>query len=228
MANLDGRILATGAMCCILSTACGGDGNSGTEFDRGGKPGTGSSMVSPGGGSIPLYPGAPYGTVPASVVNNFAFLGWKAPAAANFEQEALERVSLADFYDPDGSKGIKLILVNASAVWCAVCNAEARDIQVGGKYAEYRKRGVEFVWTLFEDAQGNPATPQDLANWASVYEVDFPMALDPSLKLGIFFSSDATPMNLLIDARTMRIVDKLLGYNPTTHWQTIDYYVDRL
>jgi hypothetical protein len=35
-------------------------------------------------------------------------------------------------------------------------------------------------------------------------------------------------MNLLIDARTMRIVDELLGYNPTTHWQTIDYYVDQL
>jgi hypothetical protein len=46
--------------------------------------------------------------------------------------------------------------------------------------------------------------------------------------IGVFFSSDATPMNLLIDARTMRIVDKLLGYNPTTHWQTIDYYVDQL
>ena len=96
------------------------------------------------------------------------------------------------------------------------------------KYAEYKARGVEFVWSLFEDARGGPATPQDLANWASYYEVDFPMVLDPSLKLGAFFSSDATPLNLLIDARTMKILDKLLGYNPTSHWETIDYYLESL
>ena len=228
MAKLDSLIIVVAGMCSVATSGCGSDGAATHEFDRGGKPGTGSTVIAPGGGNLPTYPSAPYGTVPASVVENFSFLGWKAPDAANFEQEALERVSLADFHDPDGSKGIKLILVNASAVWCGVCNAEARDINVGNKYSQYKARGVEFVWTLFEDAQGNPATPVDLANWASVYEVDFPIALDPSLKLGSFFSSDATPMNLLIDARTMRIVDKLLGYNPTTHWQTIDYYVDQL
>jgi len=54
------------------------------------------------------------------------------------------------------------------------------------------------------------------------------IVLDPGLKLGRFFSSDATPLNLLIDARTMQIVDKLTGYNPATHWQTLDYYVDQL
>ncbi len=228
MAKLDGLIgLVAVGILSVANTGCGGDGDSGSDFDRGGERPNGSTVVAPGGGNV-VYPDAPYGTVAASVVQNFAFLGWKAPDAVNFEQKALQRVSLADFYDPDGTKGIKLIMLNASAVWCAVCNAEANDINVRGRYAYYKARGVEFVWTLFEDAQGNPATPQDLANWASTYEVDFPMALDPSLKLGTFFSSDATPMNLLIDARTMRIVDKLLGYNPTTHWQTIDYYIDQM
>jgi hypothetical protein len=228
MRRLDRLIGFKAVVLALALGGCGSDDEAGRDFDRGGKVGSGTNIVAPGGGMVPLYPAPPYGTTPSSVVENFAFLGWKAPQAVNFEETAFERVSLADFYDPDGTKGIKMIVLNGSAVWCGVCNVEAGDINRSKKYAEYKARGVEFVWSLFEDARGGPATPDDLANWASYYEVDFPMVLDPSLKLGAFFSSDATPLNLLIDARTMRIVDKLLGYNPSTHWETIDYYLQDL
>ena len=227
MRTLNGSIGFKAVVLALLVGGCGSDDVSGSDFDRGGKVGSGSNIVVPNAG-LARYPAPPYGTTPSSVVENFAFLGWAAPQAVNFEETAFQRVSLADFYDPDGTKGIKLIVLNGSAVWCGVCNSEANDINRAKRYAEYKARGVEFVWSLFEDARGGPATPTDLANWASYYEVDFPMVLDPSLKLGAFFSSDATPLNLLIDARTMRIVDKLLGYNPSTHWETIDYYLEQL
>ena len=228
MRRLDGSIGFKAVVLALTVVGCGSDDASGRDFDRGGKVGSGTNIIAPGGGVVPHYPAPPYGTTPSSVVENFAFLGWRAPQAVNFEETAFERVSLSDFHDPDGSKGIKLIILNGSAVWCGVCNYEADEINRTNKYAEYKARGVEFVWSLFEDARGGPATPEDLANWASVYEVDFPMVLDPALKLGAFFNADATPLNLLIDARTMRIVDKLLGYNPSTHWETIDFYLESL
>ena len=229
MRKLDGSNGFKAAVLTLAIAGCGSDGEPGGEFDRGGKvgSGTGTNIIAPGRGVLPAYPAPPYGTIPSSVVENFAFLGWKAPKAANYDRTVFEPVSLSDFYDPDGSKGIKMIILNGSAVWCGVCNYEADQINRENKYAEYKARGVEFVWSLFEDAEGGPATPQDLANWASTYEVDFPMVLDPGLKLGAFFSSDATPLNLLIDARSMRILDKLLGYDPTGHWETIDYYLER-
>lgn len=224
MPRLDRSTALFSALLALPIAGCGSDTESARDFDRSGGSGTGTNVVSPGT-AMARYPSAPYGTTAGSVVENFAFLGWKAPSAANYEQTSFERINLSDFYDPDGSKGIKMIVLNGSAVWCSVCRGEAGDINSRQLYAQYKARGVEFVWSLFEDASGNPAKPLDLANWASAYEVDFPMVLDPSLKLGSFFSADATPLNLLIDARTMKIVDVMLGYNPTTHWEQLDHYL---
>jgi hypothetical protein len=50
-----------------------------------------------------------------------------------------------------------------------------------------------------------------LKTWGTTYAVEFPMMLDPGFKFGRFFTADATPMNLIIDARTMRIEEKILG-----------------
>jgi len=222
---------STGFLLGLLAlpiSGCGSDSESARDFDRSGGSSSSGSNGSAPGVAIVRYPTAPYGTTPGSVVENFQFLGWKSPGAANYEESAFERVSLSDFYDPEGQRGIKLIVLNGSAVWCGVCRSEANDISTRNIYAQYKQRGVEFVWSLFEDASGNPAKPLDLANWANNYEVDFPMVLDPSLKLGSFFSADATPLNLLIDARTMRIVSVMLGYNPTSHWETIDRYLAEL
>ena len=52
---------------------------------------------------------------------------------------------------------------------------------------------------------GGPASPADLATWARQYRVDFPFGLDTALH-GAFVSAAVAPFNVLIDARTMRIV----------------------
>ena len=83
-----------------------------------------------------------------------------------------------------------------------------RDAQT---YAEFKAKGVEFLWTLFEDANHDPVKPQDLVNWGSRYQVDYAIVMDPSLKTGSYFASDATPLNFLIDTHTMRIVDVIMG-----------------
>jgi hypothetical protein len=217
--NPIGRITSFGvALFSFAFAGCGSDDpnqptipgesvdTSGGADDRGG-----ITEIATGGEAVVAYPAPPYGTEVGAVIENLKFVGWKQPTAAGYAEGSFETVSMSDFYDPDGTKSIKLILINASAVWCQPCNLEAGHIRDAGLRGTYKAKGVEFIFSLFEDALSNPAKPQDLVNWSTRYEVDYPMVLDPALKLGSYFAYDATPLNLVIDARTMRIVDRLMG-----------------
>lgn len=161
------------------------------------------------------YPAGPYGTEVGSVIANLSFLGWRDPVAAGYDANALERVSFSDFYDPGGERGLEVIVVNASAVWCTVCQTEFADMKNAAVYSRFKQVGVEIIGTLFEDAVGDPATPSDLTLWGNSTRraIEFPLVLDPGLKMGAYFTSDATPLNLVIDARTMRILHSFMGYD---------------
>lgn len=208
--------------------------------DEGAEPGPTSpgSAGSGGGATVAAsnvdyqkrnYPAGPYGTGEGSTLENFAFLGWRDPIASAYDQSQLEQVELSEFYDPTGSKGIKLIWINASAVWCSVCRAEMRDIKNNGVRAAFAPRGVQLIVTLFEDNKSGPARPLDLHNWGSAAEhsIDFPLLLDPGFKLGAFFTSDATPLNMLVDARTMRVIDETMGYS-SDYWDGVDKLLAKL
>ncbi|HEX6765608.1 MAG TPA: hypothetical protein VF103_09030 [Polyangiaceae bacterium] len=162
---------------------------------------------------LPNYPAGPYGAGRGAIIENHSFLGWRDPVRAGFDPSRLEEVSLSDFYDPGGSD-TELIVVNASAVWCPVCRSEMRTIDTRDLAAAYRDSKVVLLGTLFEDAALNPAKPADLALWGNGlnFVVDFPLVLDPGLKLGPYFSDAATPLNLVIDARTMEILQVYMGY----------------
>jgi hypothetical protein len=208
----------------ILSLACSseavnGPGNS--TPNEPGSPAPGStSNPTPGveGEFSPIqaYPAGPYGHGVGAVIDNLEFIGWRDPVGANYDAAQLEHVSLGDFYDPTGAT-TELIVLNASAVWCVVCQGEMRDMNSNGTYQAYRDRKVQVFGTLFEDAQSKPAKPADLVIWGSSASraIAFPLVLDPALKMGVYFTSDATPLNLVIDARTMRILDVMMGYDPT-------------
>ena len=73
--------------------------------------------------AVKAYPPGPYGRGIGATIENLSFLGWKDPVRSGYDPAALETVSLADFYDPSGTR-TKLIVLNASAVWCSVCRAE--------------------------------------------------------------------------------------------------------
>jgi hypothetical protein len=172
------------------------------------------------------YPAGPYGHGVGAVIDNLEFLGWRDPIAANYDVTKLEHIRLADFYDPSGTQ-TELIVLNASAVWCTVCQAELHDMQKNGTYQAFRQRKAEVFGTLFQDGSGDPAKPSDLSLWGSskARAIDFPLVLDPALKMGPYFPGDATPLNLVIDATTMKIIDVMLGYDPspgTGLWGVVD------
>jgi hypothetical protein len=160
------------------------------------------------------YPAGPYGLTEGSIIRNMEFLGWHQPATAQYALDATESVQLSDFYDPTGEKGTELILVNSVAVWCGVCRGEYDDLKNSDTYQSLHARGLEMLGLLFEDNNADPARYVDLINWSSAYDVSFPFALDPGFKSGVYFDRSATPMNMLIDAKTMQILVLMTGYNP--------------
>jgi len=168
------------------------------------------------------YPAGPYGTGKGATIENLSFLGWKHPDLAGYDPAKFETVRLSDFYDPDGHTGVKLLAINASAVWCSVCRAEYADLHDSQIYDTLRPLGLEILGTLFQDNAYYPAQPQDLKNWASLaaHSVKFPMGLDPGFKLGAYFDSDATPLNLLVDVRTMTIVQVTMGIS-SNYWPQV-------
>lgn len=199
-----------------------------------GDPAAGAPSVAEPSAGVPTstwapYPAGPYGTGPGATIENLSFLGWKHPDAVQYDPSKFETVRLSDFYDPDGHSDVKLLAINASAVWCSVCRAEYQDMKTNRVYANFRPRGVEILGTLFEDNAYYPAQPQDLRNWGSVANqtVTFPLVLDPGFKMGAYFDSDATPLNMLIDVRTMTIVSVTMGYS-TTYWSEVQSKLDRL
>jgi peroxiredoxin len=150
------------------------------------------------------YPAAPYGSRPGAIIQNFNWLGWHTPKDTAFDTSKLEPLSLGQFYDPNGDKGVKLLVMTSTAVWCSACKQEYKDMT--GSITDYEAKGVRFLGALFEDNQSQPAKPSDLVLWAKAYNVNFPFALDPDLKLGSFFDVEATPMEMIVDAKTMKIL----------------------
>lgn len=175
------------------------------------------------------YPSGPYGTARGSTIANLSFLGWRHPAEANYDVKQLELVRLSDFYDPDGQSEIKLLAINASGVWCSACRSEYQDMHSTNIYETVHAKGIEILGALFEDQGHFPAQPQDLHNWGitPAHAVKFPMVLDPGFKLGAYFDSDATPLNMVVDVRTMTIVSVEMGYGDG-YWTQVQALADKL
>lgn len=167
------------------------------------------------------YPPGPFGIGKGSVIANYQFIGY---ANALKNSQALQNLELADFYNPTGdavhedgsvlevgSPKPKALLLAVSAVWCGPCNYEADEV-LPGEYLKYKPQGGEFFVQLADGAvPGNPATTKSLFNWTSKYDVDYPMAVDPSYKLGALFEAEAYPANIIIKTSTMEIVEVIAG-----------------
>lgn len=169
------------------------------------------------------YPPGPYGVSKGATIADFEFQGFHAPAVAR-DPAALEKISLSDFYNPSGtdkypdgspwgagSPKPKALLIDLSAVWCAPCQFESKEL-LPKEYAQYHPLGAEFFLHLADGAQvGVPASPTELGNWVGKYKFTFPAGIDPGRKLGSSFSADAFPVNMLIDTRSMTIVEVVAG-----------------
>lgn len=176
-------------------------------------------LEAPPGCSSLDYPDGPYGTEPGETTADLCFRGWPRPDSVGHDESTLSNLSFGRFYDPTGDR-YELLLVNSAALWCSVCQVEHDTLP--DHYRELAPRGFAILSALFEDREGQPATVADLALWVETFGTPFPMALDPDYQLGAYAPSASAPLNLLVDARNMRIIEKFTGDQAAVLWPLVD------
>jgi hypothetical protein len=184
----------------------------------------------PGGLSAPVscvtpgYPAGPYGTEPGSVVRNACFRGFAAPEATALDESELEPVTLADFHDPERETPVKVLLFNTAALWCVACQIEHQTLPQ--HYRELSPRGLQVVTAVFQDERYEPADFSDLKVWIETFRTNFPIVLDPGYSFGLYASAESAPLNLVVDPKTMTILDKFVGDQPAVMWPYIESLLD--
>lgn len=224
-----GTLIAT---ALLGLTAC----SSSSTSDGGGDDGELDSLPAPefpeGSGQAPngaaAYPPGPYGVSKGSIISNLEFVGYFNPMD---KSRGMQLVTLADFYNPTGADVFpentpypelagtpkpKALLIMVSASWCGPCQQEAAEV-VPGKYEKYHPMGGEFLLQLVEGPNYDPAVPKNLDSWTNKFDVNYPAAIDPSYKMGAFVPG-AFPANMIINTRTMEIVQVVTAAPSATFW----------
>ena len=163
------------------------------------------------------YPTTGCGTEVGSVIANYTFTGRlkgkDTPTAAS--------IRLSDFYDPDGSKGNRFLVINVSALWCVYCKEEAK--QLPALKTTYGPKGVLFMTDLAQKLDSSAADQADVDAWISSFALDTTVVNDPTFVLGsAFFDPAKMPLNLIVDLKTMKIVLKVIGSDLPTVTAKLD------
>jgi len=138
------------------------------------------------------------------VVPNLTLQGYREGAGS------WTTIKLADYFDPTGARGIKGVLVTASAAWCGPCKEEAK--QLVDLYPTYKTRGAKFLTALIEDSYRNPARQSTVDSWVSFAGTNFDIVADPESRL--LRSGSSLPFNLVFDPRTMKVTKTWSGSDP--------------
>ena len=169
------------------------------------------------------YPKGPYGTSEGKIVENFVFDGFadaqylcKSAKDQVMDLSATRKISFKDFYCNTGcsDKKRRLLWVMVSAGWCGPCHQEVMDTQ-----AQYAKGAIDakvhLLNVIYEDDNAKPVTESFTKLWAknSKFNISFPIAMDPSFRMGAYFDRNAVPFNMIVDLDTMEIVFRQTGAN---------------
>ena len=180
------------------------------------------TVASGDGAKAENYPAGPYGTRTGEVAANLEFMGFldpknfcKGPADKKMDKTRLTPISFRTYYEGDKTSACakhkpKLMWIMVSAGWCQPCWAEVTATQ-----KEYGKGsiapGLELLNIVFETKTSAPATEAFLKTWADQFSLTFPVAMDPSFKMGAYFTRAAVPFNMLIETKTMKIYYQQVG-----------------
>ena len=189
----------------------------------------------------PIYPTGPYGTTKGSIIAQLQFVGFQN---AKLQNSATQTITLGDFYNPHaddpgyapaspdqddrlfpagsyyGSSAPKpkALSISVSSSWCGACKSESKTV-LPAKHALYKPLGGEFFTQLNDGPQpGHSAVQQDLQGWATKFDIDYPVTIDPGRQLDALFVAQVYPANIMIDTRTMEIVEVVAGVPGASYW----------
>lgn len=172
------------------------------------------------------YPPGPYGNSEGDVIKALSWSGYVDSDADTDNDpfnEPVTTVSLEDFYqgfDP----GARIILINASAGWCSVCQDEAQSLR--NINTEYFSRGGRIITALFQDTNGYAADTDFAKTWGEYFELTSAVVADPNDLLSPYYLEDTVPLNIFVDASNMVIVEVHHGFDDSTTRQIFESYVD--
>jgi hypothetical protein len=154
---------------------------------------------------VAAYAEGPFGGRPGQTFPDFSFEGYRA------NSDRWETISLHDYWDPDGAKGTRALVVISAVRWCPACQEVARNL---GKTMEfYAPKGTAFLHLLRESKFPQPATKEDVDLWRTTYGRFFDSALDgANLTFNLQPPNErGQPMVYIINTRTMVIYKTIIG-----------------
>lgn len=136
-----------------------------------------------------MYPAGPYGARIGALFEPFSL------TACNRQgDEATWNFNQPDFFTSN------VTVVTVSAMWCVPCQAETRQMQAE-IVERYAGMGVRLVQVLVQDASYRAIAPSTCNTWVSRYNLTFPVLMDPTNVMGIYYPRGAFPANIVIDRR---------------------------
>ncbi len=176
---------AVGIAAAVSLAACGGDP----------APAGGDAGTMPRG----AYPSGPFGVTEGAILANHAFTN---PDGTPFTLE-------------DGvwkKEDKKLLLVLTASGWCTACIEEQPAIQA--LHEMWGPKGLAIVEAVFEDTDTTPADAAYAARWKRQHAVTFDVVADTPFVLSAYYMKEVTPMNMLVDVASMKIVKIIIGADP--------------
>jgi thiol-disulfide isomerase/thioredoxin len=145
------------------------------------------------------YPAGPYGTAVDTVLANVSFIRPDG-TPHSFENDVWKK------------PGSKLMLLVTASGWCVACIEEQPALE--RLHGEWASKGLVIVEALFETQDFQPATPTLASNWKRQYNLSFDVVADPPFALQAYYDRALTPMNMLVDVDTMKILRIATGWDP--------------
>jgi hypothetical protein len=142
---------------------------------------------------------------PGQRIPNFTFQAY----VNGDRSKGLQTISLADFYDPQ-QKRFKVLDIQISQVWCAICSAETTA--TSEVIADLKPEGAVLlqVLTSGSDASRGPSLGE-VDDWVDRHGMTYTLAIDVRSRRMSSLGVNTVPWDILIDTRTMEILDSSAG-----------------
>jgi hypothetical protein len=141
-------------------------------------------------------------------IPNFTFRGYRDPRDRS---AGLTTLALADFYDP-GQKRNKVLHIQIAATWCAICSGViSGTVPVAN---DLRRRGAALLEVVVSgDTLGKGPSLAEVDAWVVRHGSNVATAVDVRGRrlATVGVSTSVVPHDILIDTRTMEILDSSVG-----------------